>query len=141
MIAGNSPQARGADATAYFSKPDGTRLQAGDVLRNPAYGATVRRIAAEGPRALLEGPTAQAIAARVAQGPLPGTLTTADLAAYQPARVEPLCRPWRVYLLCVPPPPSSGVGLIQLMLMLEQTDIGERGPTHRAGTCSRRRAG
>src|SRR5690606_30049753 len=41
---------------------------------------------------------------------------------------EALCRPWRVYLLCAPPPPSSGVGLIQLMLMLEQTDIAARGP-------------
>ncbi len=30
--------------------------------------------------------------------------------------------------MCVPPPPSSGVGLIQLMKMLERTDIAARGP-------------
>jgi gamma-glutamyltranspeptidase/glutathione hydrolase len=41
---------------------------------------------------------------------------------------ESLCRPWRIYLLCVPPPPASGVGLLQLMLILERTDIAARGP-------------
>jgi gamma-glutamyltranspeptidase/glutathione hydrolase len=30
--------------------------------------------------------------------------------------------------MCVPPPPSSGVGLIQLMKILEGTDIAKRGP-------------
>ena len=38
---------------AYFTKPDGTKVQAGDILRNPAYAATIRKIAAEGPKALL----------------------------------------------------------------------------------------
>ena len=28
----------------------------------------------------------------------------------------------------MPPPPSSGVGLLQLMAMLERTDIAARGP-------------
>ncbi|HEX8569540.1 MAG TPA: gamma-glutamyltransferase [Caulobacteraceae bacterium] len=133
MIHGTSVQAKSPDAVAYFSKPDGTRLKAGDVLRNPAYAATLRRIAADGPRALLEGPIAEAIVARVRQGPLPGSLTTADLAAYQPVRSEPLCRPWRVQVACVPPPPSSGVGLLQLLLMLEHTDIDARGPTDPQG--------
>ena len=32
---------------------DGTTVKAGDRLRNPAYAATLRRIAAEGPAALL----------------------------------------------------------------------------------------
>ena len=31
--------------------------------------------------------------------------------------------------MCVPPPPSSGVGLIQLMKLLERTDIAARGPS------------
>jgi gamma-glutamyltranspeptidase/glutathione hydrolase len=55
-------------------------------------------------------------------------MTLDDLARYRPAKREPLCRTWRIHLLCVPPPPSSGVGLLQLMLILEQTDIGARGP-------------
>lgn len=56
-------------------------------------------------------------------------MTLADLIAYKPVKREPVCGKYRLYLLCVPPPPSSGVGLIQLMMLLEQTDIGSRGPT------------
>ena len=53
-------------------------------------------------------------------------MTLADLEGYRPVVREPLCRPYRIYVICVPPPPSSGVGLLQLMAMLERTDIGAR---------------
>jgi gamma-glutamyltranspeptidase/glutathione hydrolase len=33
-----------------------------------------------------------------------------------------------VYVVCVPPPPSSGVSLLQMLAILERTDIGTRGP-------------
>ena len=66
-------------------------------------------------------------------------MTLADLADYRPVKREALCRPYRVYVMCVPPPPSSGVGLIQLMKLLEQTDIAERGPSDPAGLVPVRR--
>jgi gamma-glutamyltranspeptidase/glutathione hydrolase len=50
----------------------------------------------------------------------------ADLSAYRPVKREPVCGPFRTYVLCSPPPPSSGVGLIQLMMMLDRTDIASR---------------
>jgi gamma-glutamyltranspeptidase/glutathione hydrolase len=126
---GDFRQATLPDAKALFSRPDGTAVQAGDTLRNPAYAATLRAIAAQGSRSLLEGPIAEQVAARTHAEPRPGTMTTADLAAYQPKEVEPLCRPYRVYVVCVPPPPSSGVSLLQLLAMLERTDIASRGPS------------
>jgi gamma-glutamyltranspeptidase/glutathione hydrolase len=55
-------------------------------------------------------------------------MTSADLAGYRPEAVEPLCRPFRVYVVCVPPPPSSGVALLEVLALLERTDIAERGP-------------
>jgi gamma-glutamyltranspeptidase / glutathione hydrolase len=39
-----------------------------------------------------------------------------------------LCNPYRIYLVCAPPPPASGVGLLQLLAILERTDIAARGP-------------
>src|SRR3546814_18183517 len=51
-----------------------------------------------------------------------------DLADYEPTIGEPICRPLRQYVLCVPPPPTSGVGLLQLMALLDGTDIDQRGP-------------
>ena len=128
FINSDSVQASAPDARAYFSRADGRRLQAGDRLRNPAYAGFLRRLAAEGPDALYRGETARRIVDRTRAGSLPGTMTLADLAGYRPVKRESLCRAWRLYLLCVPPPPSSGVGLVQLMLILEETDIAERGP-------------
>jgi gamma-glutamyltranspeptidase/glutathione hydrolase len=128
MINGRSPQARMPDATAYFSKPDGTRLQAGDRLINKAYASFLRRLAAEGPNALYAGSTAARIVQRTRAAPLGGSMTLADLANYRPVKREALCSPYRIYMLCVPPPPSSGVGLIQLMQLLDKTDVAQRGP-------------
>lgn len=122
------PQLSVADADAYFSRPDGTRLQIGDRLRNPDYADFLRRLSAQGPDALYRGSTAAQIVERTRQGPLGGQMTMADLAAYRPVKREPICRPYRAYRVCAPPPPSSGVGLLQLLGLLERTDIAARGP-------------
>lgn len=128
FINSDYPQASTPDARAYFSRPDGSRLQAGDTLRNPAYAEFLARLASQGPAALYTGSTAAKIVARTRAAPLGGSMTLADLAGYRAVKRQPLCRPWRVYLLCVPPPPSSGVGLIELMKILETTDIAALGP-------------
>ncbi|WP_442957648.1 gamma-glutamyltransferase [Phenylobacterium sp.] len=129
MIAGPFPQTTTPDAKAYFSKSDGEKYKAGDVLKNPAYADTVRRIAAEGPKAILEGSIAEAIVAKVAEGPRPGTLSLTDLKTYRPKTDPAVCRPYRVYVVCVPAPPSSGAALLEALGILERTDIASRGPT------------
>jgi gamma-glutamyltranspeptidase/glutathione hydrolase len=127
-INGRPPQAGTPDATAYFTKPDGARYQIGDLLKNPAYAATLRRLANEGPSALYSGRIAADIAAKTHEGPRPGTLTAADIAAYRPQTSDALCRPYRRYRICAPPPPAGGVGVLELMGELERTDIASRGP-------------
>jgi len=116
------------DVIAYFSKPDGSLLNAGERLVNKPYADFLRRLAAQGTDALYKGSTAAKIVARTHAGPLAGSMTMADLAAYRPIKREPVCGPFRIYLLCAPPPPASGVGLIELMMILERTDIAARGP-------------
>jgi gamma-glutamyltranspeptidase/glutathione hydrolase len=127
MIHGHEPENGTPDVIAYFSKPDGTLLDAGDRLRNPAYAEFLRRLAAQGPAALYAGSTGAKIVARTRQAPLAGSMTMADLAAYRPVKREPVCGTFRIYLLCSPPPPSSGVGLVELMKILDRTDIASRG--------------
>jgi gamma-glutamyltranspeptidase/glutathione hydrolase len=127
-VNGIAPQARAPDMVAYFTKPSGGEVQAGDVLKNPAYAAFLKRLAAQGPDAFYRGETARAIAARVHGDPLPGTLSEQDLAAYKAEETPALCQPHRAFLVCVPPPPSSGEGLLQALQMLEHTDIAARGP-------------
>jgi len=128
MIHSDWPENHAPDVIAYFSKPDGALLNAGDRLVNKPYAEFLRRLAAQGPDALYKGSTAAKIIARTHAGPLAGSMTTADLANYRPIKREPVCGPFQVYILCAPPPPSSGVGLIELMGILDRTDIASRGP-------------
>jgi gamma-glutamyltranspeptidase/glutathione hydrolase len=128
FVNGDFPQSDEPDVRALFSRADGSPLQAGDMFRNPAYAESLRRIAAQGPRALLEPPLADRIIRRVGAPPRPGALSRADLRAYEPRIGEAVCGPYLVYLVCVPPPPSSGVSLLQMLAILDHTDIAERGP-------------
>lgn len=129
MLGGPYPQMTAPDVIAYFTKADGTRIATGDRLVNPAYAGFMQRLAAEGVKALYEGPTAQRIVDRLHQGDLSSSMTLADLAKYRPVKREALCGHYRVYLVCTPPPPASGVGLLELLAILERTDIDKRGPT------------
>jgi gamma-glutamyltranspeptidase/glutathione hydrolase len=111
-----------------FSRPDGESIEADDVFRNPEYARTLERIAREGPRGFYAGPVARDIVAATHQEPLPGTMTLQDLASYRPEWDPPLCRSFRHYSVCTPPPPAGGVSLLELLGMLEKTDIAARGP-------------
>ena len=129
MVAGKFPQNAMPDVRAYFAQgPGGAAVKAGDRLRNPAYAAFLRRLAGDGIAAMYAGETAARIVARTRAGPLGGSMTLADLANYRAIRREALCRPWRVYRACVPPPPSSGVAMLMLLGLTTRTDIAERGP-------------
>jgi gamma-glutamyltranspeptidase/glutathione hydrolase len=129
MIHSDWPENHAPDVIAYFSRPDGTLLNAGDRLVNKPYAEFLRRLASQGPAALYSGSTAAKIVARTRAAPLGGAMTMADLAAYRAIKREPVCGPFRIYVVCAPPPPSSGVGLIQLLMMLDRTDIAQRKPT------------
>jgi gamma-glutamyltranspeptidase/glutathione hydrolase len=128
MIAGGAPQAATSDARRYFTKADGAPYRAGERLRNTAYADTVHRLALEGPDALYHGPIAQDVVQRVHEGALPGTLSLEDLAHYRALESAALCRPWRLYVVCGPPPPAGSISVLEGLLLLEHTDIAQRGP-------------
>ncbi|NBB51216.1 gamma-glutamyltransferase [Rhizobium sp. CRIBSB] len=128
FIANARGQARTPWANAYFTKADGSRYVAGDTLRNPDYARTVREIGDGGAESFYSGRIAREITAATAAAPLPGTLSEADLSAYRPIERGALCRPYRIHVICVPPPPSSGVALLQLLAMAEQTPDIQAGP-------------
>jgi len=115
---------------AYFTDASGAPLAAGTQLRNPAFAATLRRIAQDGADAFYNGPIAEAIVAAV-QGttPNPGGLSLADLAGYQAKRREALCAPYRTWRVCgMPPPTSGGVAVLQILGLLERFDLPALAP-------------
>jgi gamma-glutamyltranspeptidase/glutathione hydrolase len=128
FASGPWPQASGPDARALFGRPDGSTLKAGEPFANPAYASTLKQMAERGPRALLMPPISSSIIERTHAEPLPGTLAQSDFDAYEPRVAEPVCGPFLVYVVCVPPPPSSGVSLLQMLALLDRTDIAQRGP-------------
>lgn len=100
--------------TSEYFYPNGQPLQAGQLLRNPEYAETLRRIASEGPSAFYSGEIAEAIATAAQAEPNPGTLTTDDIADYQARERDAICGDWRGLTLCSATPPSSGA--MQIMV-------------------------
>jgi gamma-glutamyltranspeptidase / glutathione hydrolase len=118
-------------AAAYFYDQDGSPRKVGSLLKNPALAAVLKRIAAEGASALLEGDVAQAIVNKVQRHATnPGKLSLQDLANYQAKKREPLCHDYqanaRTYQLCGFPPPSSGaIAIGQILGVLNQTNAAQ----------------
>jgi gamma-glutamyltranspeptidase/glutathione hydrolase len=127
LAMGMFPQSTQPDVLKYFTKPDGQKYQAGDVLKNQPYADTLALIARQGPDALLKGKIAADIVARTTADPLAGTMTLADLAGYKPLKSEALCIPYRVYTLCTPQAPSGGPAVLELMGILQNTDLPAHG--------------
>jgi len=116
-------------AAAYFLDADQNPWPEGHLLRNPAYAATLRTIAAEGADALLTGPIGADIAAAIQGWGEGGTMTTADLAAYRPVLRDPICGPYRTVVVCgFPPPSSGGVAVAQILGVLEHLDMSALPP-------------
>jgi gamma-glutamyltranspeptidase / glutathione hydrolase len=120
-------------AAAYFYKPDGDPRDVGFNVRNQAYADVLKALAAQGSKALHEGPIAQAIVTKV-QGHKdnPGKLSLADLAGYQPKKREPICIDYKAttgkdYSICGMPPPSSGmIAIGQILGILANTPSQSR---------------
>ena len=115
-------------AAAYFYGADGAPRAVGTLLRNPELAAVLRRLAAEGSRALYAGDIARAVVGKVRSHPTnPGQLALTDLAGYRAKKREPICNDYRArqhdYRVCGFPPPSSGaIAIGQILGILSQTN-------------------
>jgi gamma-glutamyltranspeptidase/glutathione hydrolase len=101
-------------ATAAYFYPDGKPLAAGQLLRNPEYAATLRRISDEGIDAFYSGEIADAIAQAAQEEPYGGSLTAEDIAGYEVIERPVICGKFRVQKICTTSPPSSGVAQIMI---------------------------
>ena len=110
------------DVKRTFTKPDGTLLKEGDVLKNPALAAALRAIAKGGAKAFYTGPIARDIVDKVQHAPVnPGGMTLADLAHYRAKERAPVCARYRGERICSMGPPSSGgISVLQILGMLER---------------------
>ena len=116
------------DARAIYYV-DGKPAPVGTRIKNPAYAATLRAIAARGPDAFYSGGNARAITDAVAKAPRnAAALTAKDLAAYTAKERPAVCTSYRVYKVCGMGPPSSGATTVFGILgMIEGWDMKAMG--------------
>jgi gamma-glutamyltranspeptidase/glutathione hydrolase len=121
LIAADPLLKRKAAARSYFYLADGSALPVGHRLRNPALAAVLREVAKDGADAFYRGRTARDIAAAVAAQPLAGDLVEQDLADYRALERDAVCARYRAQRICgMPPPSSGGVGVLQILGILER---------------------
>jgi gamma-glutamyltranspeptidase/glutathione hydrolase len=130
LIAGDEHLRTMPATYAYFHGLDGAPLPVGARLRNPELAAALRTISAHGADAFYEGPIAEDIVAAVREAPRqPGRLAASDLAGYRPRALKAVCGPYRVYLVCgMPPPSSGGVTTLQILGILEHFPLAGMAP-------------
>ncbi len=121
LSAGDSQLKTFADTAAYFFQPGGDPHPVGTVLTNPALAETLARIAAGGADAFYTGDIAEGIARTVQNAALsPTEMTMEDMAAYTAVKRQAVCGPYRAYIVCgMPPPSSGGITTLQILGILE----------------------
>jgi gamma-glutamyltranspeptidase/glutathione hydrolase len=120
-----------ADFTKYnpssppvFVRP--TPWQKGDTLKQAELAATLQRIQDQGRAGFYQGRTAELLLAEMKKGR--GLVSQQDLTTYQPKWRDPLHGTYRGYdVITMPPPSSGGVALLQMLQMLEPSNLGKLG--------------
>jgi len=123
----NSPGlSRFPESKRIFQK-GGAFYEAGDRLVQPELAATLRRIAATGGADFYEGETARILAAEMARNG--GLITLADLKSYAAVERPPLTGKYRgsYEIVTAPPPSSGGIGILQMLGILEGTGYDKTG--------------
>ena len=106
-------------ASVFFA--DGAPLPRGAFMRQPALGATLERLASDGPSALYGGPIGERYVAGLrAAG---SAMTLDDLAAHTADIVAPLVGRYRDLDVRVVPPNSQGFALLQMLALAERLGI------------------
>jgi gamma-glutamyltranspeptidase/glutathione hydrolase len=105
----------------------GDHYEPGETLRQPELARTLERIARGGASEFYEGETARKLVAAMSSSG--GLITTADLKNYAAVERRPLTGRYRGYdLITAPPPSSGGVGMLQMLGVLEGSGYEKTGP-------------
>jgi len=118
--------ARDSESKRILQK-GGSYYDAGEVLVQPELAATLKRIGNSGAREFYEGETAHRLVSEMtAHG---GLLTLADLQGYRAVERTPLTGAYRgLTIITAPLPSSGGIGILQMLGMLEGSGYGKAGP-------------
>lgn len=103
--------------------PDGVVPGEGAILKQPALGATLRRLAEDGLESFYQGALARRIAADLERAGAP--LSLGDLERHRSAVVEPLRVRVRGAELFNQPPPTQGLASLMILALFDRLDVSE----------------
>jgi len=107
------------DSKRIFLK-DGAFYDWNETLQQPELARTLERMARNGAKEFYEGETARILASQMEKNA--GLITLEDLREYQAVERKPLEGDYKGYRIITSPPPSSGgVGILQMLAMLDGT--------------------
>ena len=113
------------DSKRIFLK-DGGFYDWNENFQQPELARTLERIARHGARDFYEGETAHILAGEMAKNG--GLITLDDLREYQAVERQPLEGDYKGYHIITSPPPSSGgVGILEMLAMLDGTGYEKNG--------------
>lgn len=108
-----------------YLKEDGSYYRFGEVQKNPALAAFLRKVAENGTDYLYRGRVAEELVAQInARG---GCFTTDDLANCHPKFREPLRSTYRDCEVVAFAPPSGGCAVVEMLNILEHSDLKSMG--------------
>ena len=120
----------GTAAYDYFFDDKGKAVAIGSILENPEFADSLRKIAKEGIGTFYAGSLSRNIIDTVKAAPLnPGHMSYRDMLNYE-AKVRPnLCAPYHGLKVCgMPPPSSGGLTVLQILGILESSEIASHDP-------------
>jgi gamma-glutamyltranspeptidase/glutathione hydrolase len=112
------------DLRAIYFNADGSPKKRGERVANPALAEAMQLIADQGVQVFYQGAIAVEMVKRVRNHVRPGSLSLADLADYRPIKREAVCGPYRIWIVCgMPPPSSGGIAILQVLELIEPYDV------------------
>jgi gamma-glutamyltranspeptidase / glutathione hydrolase len=112
------------DIRAIYFNADGSPKKRGERVANPALAEAMQLIADQGVQVFYQGAIAVEMVKRVRNHVRPGSLSLADLADYRPIKREAVCGPYRIWIVCgMPPPSSGGIAILQVLELIEPYDV------------------
>ncbi len=117
--------ARFPESRRIFQR-DGRYFEPGERLVQPELARTLERIARAGADEFYQGETAHRLAAAMRENG--GLITLEDMKAYRPVERAPLRGRYRgCEILTAPPPSSGGIGILQMLGILEGSGFEKHG--------------
>ena len=113
------------EASRVYLRSDGSTPEAGDRLRNPDYGRTLKQLAREGPQDFYLGEMARAMTSDLEAHQ--SWITPQDLSGYQVRDEPPVVVPYRDLLIHTAPAPHGGTTLAAILNILEGYDLARLG--------------